>query len=261
MPETKFEPVLIGSTALHMHLPDKVGRSPKDMDFFSTEPIPGAEHFYRPGLSQWNWSGRIASLDELYTIKISHIFWELRNHSWEKHVRDIRLMEREGATFIPALYSILYPIWEDLHGKKPANLEKSPEEFFTATVTRVYDHDSIHESVAYTPGQPLFNKILRDNHEVAVSRIKFENLPEEEKKQLIREECYATALERKIIPSDYTADPLDAYRWALKKTITSFSKGWFPLYIALNLDSLTEPDRDYVAWHKQNSNHLRPATP
>lgn len=243
---------LIGSQALAEYIPLK--REPRDVDYFSDEKIPGAESFWHPSLSQWEFEDEVASLDELYTIKVSHAFWDLHG-TWMKHMHDITEMKKYGATLIPELYDILYPIWEEIHGKKRANLEASPEEFFNGNVKRIYEHDSIHASVAYYD-EPLFNKILRDGSEVAVSKKKFDSLDERVKDQLVFEEAYATALERLVIPNDYQYNWRSAYMWALKKTVTSFSKGWFPLYIVDNFIRFTKPDVNYVAVHLENKDRL-----
>lgn len=245
---------LIGSQAALHHFPDW-GKT-NDVDYFTDDKTVPGDNFYHPDLEKWEW-GDIATPDELYTLKISHSFWELRNNSWDKHVFHAVQLKKRGAVFLPELYSILYPIWEQTHGKKKANLELSPEEFFNKHVKRTYEHDSIHASVAYYD-EPLFNRILRDNHEVAVDRSKFEAMPLEMKYQLVREEVYATALERQIIPSNYRENLLSAYSWALKKTITSFAKGWFPLFILLNFDDLRKPDLNFVQLHKNNSHKLIP---
>lgn len=253
--------ILVGSNALEHHI--DIGRETKDIDFFTNEEAtivvgPGkVETFYDPRLLEYfgQDEDRVATLDELYTIKVSHIFWDLANNTWEKHAHDIMLMQKAGAKFIPELYDILYEIWEDRYGKKKANLNAMPEDFFKGTVKRIFDHDSIHSSIAYY-SEPLFNRILKDNHPVAVDRSKFEAMSLEDKYKLVREEVYATALERQIIPSEYRYSPRGAYVWALKKTITSFSKGWFPLFIVLHLDKLWSPDIKYVERHKQNSDKL-----
>lgn len=243
--------VLIGSTALSQYLP---GIKPNDVDYFADTPIEGAEVFYHPSLEAWEWQD-IATLDELYTIKVSHAFWELQNGSWTKHMLYITKMQQAGAQFIPALYDILYPIWEERYGKKRVNLEKTPEEFFTETVERHYDHDSVHASIAYYD-EPLFNKILRDDSEVAVSKAKFDALDDLVKRQLVFEEIYATALERLIIPSNYTYHARKAFDWARMKLITSFSKGWFPLWIVLNFEHFLRPDIKYVQRHHENADKL-----
>lgn len=255
--------ILIGSTALQHH-GIQLKKSPKDVDYFTTtkeerdvlhDPSMGVEAFYHPTLQNYQWDSEVASIDELYTIKISHQYWMLKNGTWDKHMFHAILLKEQGAQLIPELHSLLYKIWEEVHGPKRANLEQSPEDFFNSNVSRTYEHDSIHASVAYYD-EPLFNRILRDNHEVAVDKKKFDALPLEVKLQLVREEVYATALERQIIPSDYSYNRMSAYIWALKKTITSFTKGWFPLFILENFKELTRPDVNYVQVHLDNKDKL-----
>lgn len=255
---------LIGSTAIKYHFSD-FSREPKDLDYFGQpsanppESLYGKkiEYFYHPDLEKWNF-GTIATVDELYTIKVSHSFWELRNGSWNKHMFDTLFLESKGAKFIPELHKILYKIWEDTHGKKKVNLESDPEEFFNdKIVKRIYDHDSLHESVAYYD-RPLFERILRDDSEVAVDKSKWDALDHEDKLKMVREEIYATALERKMIPQNYSGSPRAAYAWTLQKTITSLTKGWFALFVTLNFKDLTSPDIDYVQRHKDNAHMLRP---
>lgn len=247
--------ILVGSQALAKRRPGSI--EPKDTDYFSDFPIPGAETFYHPALETYPWAegteNSAATLDELYTIKVSHAFWELRNGSWGKHMKHTMFLKELGANFIPELYAILYKIWEERHGVKPANLEQEAEDFFGKTVTRIYEHDSIHAAIAYGDA-PLFEKILRDGHGVAVSKEKFDNLSEGEKLNLVREEVFATALERQVIPADGKGWR-GAYPWALKQTITSYSKGWFPLYIVLNFEKLCKNDVNY--WQRMLDNgHL-----
>lgn len=246
--------ILVGSRALKWWFAD--AREPRDTDYFSETPIDGAETFWHPNLAGYQWlDERVATPIELYTVKVSHAFWDLHG-SWSKHMYDITfLQEKKHDYLVPELYEILYPIWEERYGKKKVNLNAKPEDFFNKNVHRVYDHDSIHRSIAYYD-RPLFERILRDGHEVAVDKAKFEALSYEDKLRLVREEVYATALERQVIPSEYKCSPTGAYRWALKKTITSFSKGWFPLFIVENYINLRNPDVDYVKRHEENKDRL-----
>lgn len=258
-----MHPIMVGSRAAKHWFPDF--REPKDTDFFGSKDEVDAiypsvdgvrvESFYHPALEKWDWISP-ATPDELYTIKVSHAFWANR---WPKHIQDIEFFQSKGCIVIEPLYDILYSIWVEHYGRKKARLAKGtkPEEFFTATVKRIYDHDSIHASVAYYD-EPLFNAILADGEAVAVDKSKFEALSFDDKCRLVREEVYATALERKVIPSGYTESPLRAYRWALEKTVTSFSKGWFPYWVVTNIHKgdLTRPDVDYVARHGENANRL-----
>lgn len=251
---------LIGSAAINAYIPGY--RVPKDLDFFSDEPVDPeidgirTEAFWHPKLADWQW-GEVATLDELYTIKVSHAFWDLHG-TWDKHMFDTMSLKKAGAQFIPDLYKILYKVWEETHGKKRANLEADPDDFFNdRVIKRIYDHDSIHESVAYHD-RPLFEAILRDDSEVAVDKSKWEALSHEDKLRMVREEVYATALERLLVPSDYSYSKGKAYQIILKSTIVSLSKGWFPLYAVLHFDELTKPDVDYVKRHKDNAHMLRP---
>lgn len=245
--------LLVGSRAAKDWFPDF--REPKDIDYFSPRKIAGAETFWHDSLVNYNWRySDIASPDELYTIKVSHAFWNLHG-TWNKHMYDVLFFQDALAEFIPELFDILYPIWEERYGKKRANLNAKPEDFFNKNVHRVYDHDSIHRSIAYYD-RPLFERILRDGHEVAVDKAKFDALSYEDKLRLVREEVYATALERQLIPSNYKMSPRGAYNWAMMKTVTSFSKGWFPLFIVQNYQDLYKPDVNYLARHKENSDRL-----
>lgn len=237
-------------------------RVAKDLDYFSDKPIEGGDVFYHPRLEEYEfWAGdteRVASIDELYTIKMSHIFWDLRNGSWEKHARDIMTFHEFGnADLIPDLYKLLYEIWGEVHGKKKANLSQMAKDFFNDKVVRIYEHDSIHASVAYYDA-PLYERILADGEEVKVDKSKFDVMSCDDKLKLVREEVYATALERLIIPSNYTYSPRRAYAWALRRTVTSLARGWFALFIAENLEHVWKPDVDYVAVHKSKSHKLIP---
>lgn len=249
--------VLVGSKALAHYFNDFY-RTPNDTDYFSNQEIKNAETFYHPALEQWEWDN-IATIDELYTIKVSHSFWILKNKSWNKHMRDIQFLQEKDAQFIPELYKILYPIWEEIYGKKKANLEQEPDKFFNPRVDRKYEHDSIHNSIAYFD-EPLFNEILRDGHAVAVDKSKFDDMTFDKKIKLVEEEVYATALERHLIPRDYMGSYVAAYKTALMQTITSFSKGWFPLFIVLHWKDLNHPSIDFVKIHKENKNKLIPVS-
>lgn len=254
---------LVGSTALSQYIP--INRNIKDTDYFSDKKIKGSDCFYHPDLEKWDW-GNVATLDELYTIKLSHSYWELPNNSWEKHIHDLMIMKKNNAQLILELHDILYPIWEEKYGKKQVNLNMEPEEFFNTNIKRKYEHDSVHAAIAYGDN-PLFNKILRDDHKVAVSQEKFNNLDYDMQCKLVREEVYATACERIIIPAldmtpaermayGFSLNQNKAYHTMLKKTITSLSKGWFPRFILDNISDLINPDVDYVKRLKNNTNKL-----
>ena len=249
--------ILIGSRAMKFWFGDHFPRTPHDTDYFSTQPVKGAEVFWHPRLSDYNWRGGvIATIEELYTIKVSHAYWFHGDRKWWKHMHDIKFLQDKGYDhLVPDLYDILYEIWEERHGKKKAFLNVPADEFFNPNVDRLYDHDSIHHSIAYYD-RPLFERILKDGHDVMVDESKFWDMNQEDRFRLVREEVYATALERVLIPSNYVASPSAAYNYAMRKTITSFSKGWFPKFIVLHWNELYKPDVNYLKVHLDNKDKL-----
>ena len=249
---------LIGSAAARMHFSDF--RTSNDVDYHTpvaqdVDDWPEFDVFVDERLGAWTWS-KVATPEELYTMKVSHSFWDI-DGTWAKHAADIVFFQRKGVQFNRELYDILLPIWKDIHGNKITSLKQSADEFFSDAVPRKYVHDSIHDSVAYGE-RPLYESILATGEEVMVDSSKFWAMDHDTKIKLIREEIYATALERIIIPKDYMTSPTAAYRFALEKSVTSLFKNDWALFIVLNLDELGKPDCDYVGRHLNNQSRLIP---
>lgn len=251
---------LIGSRAAKVWFPEF--REPKDSDYHSPRKIDGVtgDYFVDERLGQWDW-GAIATPEELYTLKVSHSFWEIgasweKERRWNKHMADVIFFQRKGVQFQRKLYDILLPIWKDKHAPKRTKLNQTSGAFFADAVKRKFVHDSVHESVAYYD-EPLFRSILKPGEEVMVDSGKFFEMKPELQLQLVREEVYTTALERILIPNDYKGSPRAAYAWALRRTITSLFKGEWALWTVLNYDTLSVPDCDYRQRHLDNKHKLR----
>lgn len=262
---------LIGSHAIKHHFPDYRQRPNPDTDFQVTRVSEKQDMdeynetygiqrdvFYHPALAQWNWRV-IATPEELYTMKVSHSFWEIGGDSrnWQKHMDDIVFFQRQGVEFIRPLYDILFPMHKELHGKKRTSLKQNAMNFFGDGVVRKYDHDSVHASVAYGD-HPLFEDILMPGEDVMVDNAKFWAMDHETKCKLVREEIYATALERILIPKNYKYSPTAAYAWATQRTITSLFKGEWALWLVLHYDELARPDVPYMQRHLSNMDKLIP---
>lgn len=262
--------LVVGSTALGIHFGD-VPREPNDADYFvsTSDEVwkasrasrsEGADIFSHPDLDAYleqtrgTLRIRIADPDELYTIKVSHSYWELKNGSWDKHIYDARWLKRKGARLLPELHDQLYKVWEKVHGKKRTNLYMEKGEFFKDAVTRIYDHDSIHESVAYG-STAMYNRVLKDGSTVDIDNKKLWALEHSDLVKLFREEVYATALERIVIPQNYKVSPGAAYRWALRRTITSLTKGKSARFIVENFEEFALPT-DYVQRHLSKKDRL-----
>lgn len=260
---------LVGSRAARRHFPDF--REPKDLDLISDKPFEYTpirdnfdmdceplkfDIFVDERLASWDWD-KIATPEELYTMKVSHSFWEINRNvqNWNKHMADIVFFQRKGVEFIRPLYDILFPIHKELHGKKKTSLAQNAENFFTDGVNRTYVHDSIHDSIAYKD-RPMYESILVPGEEVMTDINLFWAMSHEDKIKTVREEVYATALERILIPNNYAGSPRAAYAWALRRTITSLFKGEWALWTVLNYDELARPDCDYLQRHLDNRDRL-----
>jgi hypothetical protein len=251
--------LFVGSTAIRHHFPE-FPREPKDVDLWTDWngwKSKGWDKFWderlRPYLPE-SPEARYATPDEIYTIKVSHSPWELENGSWRKHMWDIVWLKQHGARLIPELHDLLTPIWKDKHGAKRVNLNQESGQFFTDAVVRIYDHDSIHDTVAHYD-RPLWMEVLKDGESVAMDMEKVWALPFEDQIRLFREEVYATALERWLIPADYKYSPSAAYWKALRKTIVSLTKGRSSQFMIENYDIFQElPKRPSTgrAWYLEN---------
>lgn len=235
-------------------------REPKDLDVFtdSTRPTTNpVDRMWHETFSQWltHKGFRNATMDEMYTIKLSHSHWELPNGSWGKHIYDLIQLQNAGAKLDFELYGLLYKVWEEKRGKKVMNLDQDKSAFFDDAVRRTYDHDSLHESVAFGD-TPIYATVLRDGASVDIDPEKLWAMPHSRIVQLFVEEVCVTALERKIIPSNYTASPSAAYYWALRRTITSLTKGKSSRFMLQNIQEFATPDPDYVKRHLNNKHKL-----
>lgn len=256
--------LIIGSTAAAHWYRD--WREPKDFDVMASaeDAVPPSPEgmwgdvFVHPRIADLRPlpAGVYATPSELYTLKHSHAYWELRNGSWSKHMADLLTLKRRGAKLIESWHDVLYEIWEDIHGRKVVDLTKEADEFFADAVKRVYDHDSIHRSVAYEPGRPIYEGLLKEGKSVQMDMARAWRLPFDDQVKLFREEIYATALERIVIPRDYRTSPGAAYQWALRRTITSLTRGRSAKFIVENFDIFCRHDIDYVAWHLEHSDQL-----
>jgi len=259
--------LIIGSTAMNYWFSD--AREPKDYDYFAdpeghvspwiknnSQADPFWDNSWRGTRLDEPFMNRMATPDELYTIKMSHSYWELKNGSWSKHMADIVFLKRHGAKLDMALHNILYPVWVKTHGAKKMNLAQAAGNFFDDAVVRIYDHDSIHESCAFGD-KPLYEAILKDGETVDIDPTKLWNMPFDTQVKLFREEIAATALERWMIPSKYRVSPGLAYTLALRKTIVSLTKGRSARFIVDNFEHFMKP-HDYMSIHREKIDKLKP---
>jgi hypothetical protein len=243
--------LLIGSRAIKYWFKD-FPREPKDWDYIGETPKwkdKGIEYHKNPVFR--GYKKDVMGPDDLYNLKISHLFWDI---SWDKHMFDVMFLRDKGCKFDRKLFDKLYKYWTETHTKvKKSNLMLSADDFFDNAVGCPIEHDTIHEIL--NP-YPTYKKIAKNDGTVATDDDKFEALSHEEKMDLIREECMVMAYER-LGGRDFRS----AYKWMLKKLILGHLPIVEGLFAIMNYKELHLPKINYVKkieeWQTQNQKILQ----
>jgi len=192
-----------------------------------------------------NW---VATLNSLYTIKCSHLGWD--NPNWDKHKLDLLTLKHHGCVLHKPLYDALVEYWKTKLGDKSfLSLNKQKQEFFTDNIPYVYDHDWLHEQVAY-PNEPIYKQCLVDGADVLIDKGKFDLLPFDQQVRMFREEITVIAIERWLVNPSVKGkwSWVQAYMKALKKTITTLTKGWATEFIVMNMEYFVKPEYNYFKY-------------
>lgn len=237
--------LLIGSRAILHHFPD-FPRTPQDWDMVVE---PGCESNYeldgevfelynipplykRRNLERESLDGiGIATPEELLTLKVSHLFWDIK---WEKTMWDVVWLKKKGLEIDMDLFRELYDFWCGEKGTpKRSDLTVTKDQFFDNALMGGLDHDYLHTLINPVP---TYTKILIDPNGVEVSEDKYNLLSHEEKLELVREECYVMAYER-LANRHYKT----AYEWMVKQMILVHAPFYEALFIINNYDELRKP--------------------
>lgn len=240
--------IVVGSTALQFHGFDRL--PPKDIDIWSTdkrdtENSVDLKVIPSDILDLVDHTNGYATPDSVYTIKCSHLGWD--NPMWDKHKKDIMWLKSKGCLINKPLFDKLITYWKiELGNKSFLKMKQDKENFFTDNVYYKYDHDYLHELVAY-PNRPVYTKCLCDGEDVLISEDKFNTLSFEEQLRMFREEITVIACERWLLNDKLTKkfSWVQAYNMSLKKTITNLTKNWATTFLVLNLDKFVKPEYEY----------------
>ena len=232
--------ILVGSKAIKHWFPD-FKRQPADTDWIvfehkAMEIVNGTktEYLYNPVFKDYKEA--ILDPDSLYTLKVSHLFW---NINWEKHIFDAQFLQDKGCELNISLFWELYNFWSEYHPKiRRSNLDMTSSEFFNNALPKEWSHDWLHTLINPIP---IYTKILKEGAEVDVCETKFNKLSFEDKLELVREEVYVMAWER-FKNMDYRV----AYNRMLKKFIISHAPVWEALFIIQNHKILHKPQYNYI---------------
>jgi hypothetical protein len=252
--------LIIGSKALVHHLKD-IGREPKDTDFICTEAewLDCVEtHTFSANLIERNGNkghifsgdrvhfefdiaqegdsndlilqlteGKLfAPLDVLLLLKLSHRYKKNSPH-FMKTMWDIHKLRAHDAKITPELEPILKLREKETYTYAHPKLNVTKKEFFNGDdVPYVYDHDSIHEVVAFLD-RPAYTYYMTDGEQVKASMDKF--FEQDRYIQLlgVLEESMVLAAERSQIPNNFELSPRLSFNIALEKVCTSITSGRF----------------------------------
>lgn len=248
--------VLIGSRALHYWVPEINLSEHTDWDVISYGPIDGFEWHDPNLLNNYEMALKYAtehtiehkghtlsimSMEGLAIIKRSHLW---RDYKFQSHITQYhkfglaRVFEDTDSWTNPFYIDRLAQTYRDFPRNHP-KLNKSKDEFFSDAVTRKYDHDMLHELVAFG-ARPVYTQLQPDQpNSVWCDKTKWDDLPDMSKALCVAEETMVTALERYLIP-DPTYPPRLACLKSLDKVCTTMCSGWFRDYAIDNYPLVIE---------------------
>lgn len=171
--------------------------------------------------------GWIPSFDMLFTIKSSHKYLKNSPHFWKTLV-DYHMMKACGAQVRPEYQEFFKLRQKETYNYSHPKLNQSKDGFFADdAIQYVYDHDTIHQSVARGE-QPAYTYYMKDGEQVQCDKNKFFNVVSEEVRlNGVIEEAAVLAIERSLVPHPNVWTPEYAWRFALAKVCSSITSGWF----------------------------------
>ena len=174
--------------------------------------------------------GLVPSISAIFAIKDSHKYKKFETPrgcaNWYKHAIDWHMMRNAGAEIKPEYQEFVKLRSKETYTNKLPKLNVNKDEFFNGDgVNYVYDHDSIHRSVALF-SQPAYTMYMKDGEQVMCDKDKFFSLPREVQLAGIIEESSVLAIERAMVPHGIWSAKY-AWTFALSKVCSSITSGWF----------------------------------
>lgn len=231
-PDTDYDLILPSGCKMDKDFQGKVDfHRPEDCLNDAISYMYGSGEFVNVG----GWEVEVCSLRGLALIKRSHLW---RDYFWEKHIAQYNNHLREH--FDERDRSIMNEraklLRESIRYSQPSLL-KTNEEFFDDAVDKKYDHDWLHELVAFGK-HPIYLDMKKDFSLAWCEKGMWDKFPLEKKLMCVAEEGYVIALERFLIPNDWEYSFVGAYLKALQKICTTLTSGWFRDFAIDNLPEI-----------------------
>lgn len=236
----KMNYLIYGSTAIKHFFPD-YNQEPKDLDIITETDnkyhldIAGCKVIEQYYLEEFqyifdnNKDELYVDPDFLYTIKMSHLSWDI---NWDKHMKSAIFLREQGAKLDKVLYDSLIKAWNRVHYKKKVKMNVKNSEFFKENINRAFDHEYLHEVFSFYD-RPLNERIRKDLDSPLCSEELWNKLSEDDKFKCALEELMVLTTERFLLTDEKI--PINHARTKmLKQMITSTTSGWFNLYLKEN---------------------------
>ena len=188
-------------------------------------------------------------LDVLYFTKRAHANIPVL---YDKTIRDLLALKQHASDPKPdtvAYYRARKKECQDryLANRQRFQLSVSNEEFFAlSNHIRTYEHDDLHEAVAYDQGFPIYRRCKRDLNKAKIETDLFEALSETDQLRMVQEEFMVIGVERYYVP-DKSLSREAVYGRGMHKTIRDLFVGYFQDFCIDNLDKLqAAPEFDFL---------------
>ncbi len=203
--------------------------------------------------SELNWEYEVASLENLFLLKKSHICFNIH---WKKNITDYlylksKINESKFDLFWWHAFDLRFNEIKERVRYKERSFDVTNSDFFKVSerfVKRMLPHDNIHYATCFFEN-PLFLRVKDDAGRAEMNPDKVEALPFDLKIKLIQEESMALAIERFILPAVKEKKEYDA-RKAYVDTAAAMVYNYLPMYLRLfaadNFLHILDLNVDYV---------------
>ena len=159
----------------------------------------------------------------LAIIKRSHLYRDLsfdkRITHYHKHLKSFFIKNSD--------YDNRVRLTKEMFKQPHPKLNVPVEDFFDDYVVKKYNHDYLHELVAYNNGIPLYKALQDDPSSAWCHKSYWDRFTHTERIRCVAEEAMVIALERFIIPNNWDYIFSIAYHKAVVKICTTLCSGYF----------------------------------
>ncbi len=234
--------ILIGSRALQYWNHNLQLKNNTDIDIISDAPIEGAEFHDRNHLNNNKFDQYAVDVGLTYNdqplyvmnplglriIKRSHL--HRSNLHFDRHItfyhKYIIPLAPHLSEYDMSLLEERTMLTKQAYPQGHPSLRKTVADFFDDAVTKVHNHDMLHEMIAYYDA-PLYTRLQRDPSMAWCERDLWETLSYDDKCKCVAEESYVIAIERYMVPRDWYYAPKLAYIKSLERVCTTLCSGYF----------------------------------